>query len=178
MEGKIIKSFRTKRLLEKYWDGTITGYWYEDIKKWRRRHKKKKSRKEPEEKKHLADEVAPMEREARAKIRELLVPLQQRAKQNGLEIRTKYLYVTKDGEASRSRPKDEGYTYTAVLDICNEGKPDKDRIVDVSADLIYVRLGRKAFRGVANEAFAEELSGYVTDVLDNGIEAYGVKNKT
>ncbi len=172
MEGEITKSFRTKRLLEKYWDGTITGYWDEDIKKWYRRRKKKKASKELPEKKHIADEVAPMEREARAKVRECVVPLSERAKSMGLEIRIKYLYVTKDGETSRSRPKDEGYTYTAVLDICNEGEIDKDRIVDVSADLIYVRMGREKHRGTYNTSCIEELSGYASDVLDNGIEVY------
>ena len=34
MKGHIQKSIRTKHLLEKYWDGNITGYFFEDVKNW------------------------------------------------------------------------------------------------------------------------------------------------
>ena len=42
MNGHIRKSLRTKYLLEKYWDGTITGYMFEDTKKWIDKRKTKK----------------------------------------------------------------------------------------------------------------------------------------
>ena len=46
MNGYIRKTFRTKYLLEKYWDGTITGYLFEDVKNWiNKRKKRKKSKK-------------------------------------------------------------------------------------------------------------------------------------
>ncbi len=45
MNGHIRKSFRTKYLLEKYWDGTITGYLFEDAKKWFNKRKEKKHHK-------------------------------------------------------------------------------------------------------------------------------------
>ena len=34
MNGNMRKSFRNKKLLEQYWDGTITGYMFENVKKW------------------------------------------------------------------------------------------------------------------------------------------------
>ena len=42
MQGYIRRSIRTKRLLEKYWGGTITGYVFEDLKEWFRKRKSKK----------------------------------------------------------------------------------------------------------------------------------------
>ena len=62
MNGHIGKSFRTKHLLEKYWDGTITGYLLEDVKKW---FHKRKTKKQSMIKVHVTDEIVPMERDVR-----------------------------------------------------------------------------------------------------------------
>ncbi len=172
MEGHIRKSFRTKRLLEQYWDGTITGYLFEDAKKWLN---KKRKRKEKEIKLHLADKVTPMEREMRAKVRGWLAPFIAQAKQYDLDMRADYRYITGDGDERKSRPQ-EGYTYTLMIEIARPNETDDNRIVLLDVDLLYVRLGKTAYRGVANEHAEEELRLTLTDVLDeifkNGIEVY------
>ena len=172
MEGHVRKSFRTKRLLEKYWDGTITGYLFEDVKEWTQ---KRKAKKNSQSKAHLTDEIVPMEREARAKAREWLEPFVAQAKHYDLEIKTQYLYVTKDAEELNARPQ-QSYTYTLLAEIAQFGETDEDRIVVVSVDLLFVRLGRAAYRGVQNAHAKEELEEYLSDVLEeigkNGIEAY------
>lgn len=162
MSGHIRKSFRTKRLLETYWDGTITGYLFEDTKKW---IQKRNKRKQKQIRLHLTDEIAPMEREIRAKCREWLSPLAAQAKQYNLELKTKYLYITKDFEELRSRPQ-EGYTYTLIMEVAHPGETDEERIYVVSIDLIYVRLGKTAYRGVINEHIEEELRISFTDALN------------
>lgn len=48
MDGRISKTRRTKRLIKKYWDGTVEGYWHDEVqaaKKWwnKRIRKSKKS---------------------------------------------------------------------------------------------------------------------------------------
>lgn len=55
----IRKSFRTKKLLEKYWDGTITGYFFDDAKKW---INKKRAKKQAYVNAHFTDEIVKMER--------------------------------------------------------------------------------------------------------------------
>lgn len=172
MEGHIRKSRRTKRLLETYWDGTITGYLLEDVKKWwNKRIRKKQKRIEQ----HLTDEIVPMERQARAKVREWLAPFIDRAGQYDLQLRTRYLYETKDGEEANSRPQ-EGYTYTLLVEISHPGEVNEDRIVCVSTPLLHVRLGKTAYRGVPSDHAEEELCFLLTDTLKeiekNGIEAY------
>lgn len=172
MQGHIRKSFRTKRLLEKYWDGTITGYLFEDVKKWINRRKAKK---QAEIKEHLTDEIAPMERQVRAEARELIAPFIDKARQYDLEVKTKYYCITKDFKESRSRPK-EAYTYTLVAEIAHFNETDENRIVEVGVDLVYARLGKTRYRAVKNAHLKEELEFTFTDVLDeiikNGIEAY------
>lgn len=172
MNGHIRKSFRTKHLLEKYWDGTITGYLFEDAKKRINKHKAKK---QSQIKAHLADEVVPMEREARAETRERLKPFIAQAKQYNLDIKAKYFYITKDFEELISRPK-VGYTYTLVAEISHVNETDENRIVVASVDLLYVRLGKTAYRGVKNKHIKEELEFTFSDVLNeinkNGIEVY------
>lgn len=172
MEGHIRKSFRTKRLLEKYWDGTITGYWFEDIKK---RRNKRKTKKQAQIKAHLTDEVVPMEREIRAKVREWINPFVAQANQYGLDMRAEYVYITEDFEDRRSRPK-EGYTYTLVVEISRFNERDEERILVFSTDLLYVRLGKTAYRGVINEHAKEEIQVTLSDALGQisreGIESY------
>lgn len=176
MNGHIRKSFRTKRLLEKYWDGTITGYLFEDAKKW---IDKRKAKKHSQIKAHLTDEVVAMEREIRAETRELLKPFIAQAKQYNLDIKEKYFYITEDFEELKSRPK-EGYTYTLVAEISHFNETDQNRIVVVSVDLLYVRLGKTVYRGVKNKHIKEELEFTFSDVLNeinkNGIEVYCKNN--
>lgn len=176
MSGYIRKTFRTKHLIEKYWDGKISGLFLEEVKDWFRARKHKK---EWEIKAHLTDEVAPMEREVRAEAKELLEPFVAQAKQYDLDIKSKFLYITKDFKELRSRPK-EGYTYTLVSEISHFDETDENRIVVVSVDLLYVRLGKKAYRGVKSNVLKEELEFTYSDVLNeiykNGIEIYCKNN--
>lgn len=172
MRGNIRKSFRTKHLLEKYWDGTITGYLLEDVKKW---FHKKRTKKQSQVKAHFTDEIVSMEREVRAETRHWVQPFVAQARQYDLAMNAKYLYVTEDLQEWNSRPQ-EGYTYTLVAEIAEPKETDEDRIVTVSVDLLYVRLGKNAYRGVKNKRIKEELEDVFSDVLkeisENGIEAY------
>ena len=172
MEGHVRKSIRTKRLFEQYWDGTITGYLFDGMKE---RRQKRKAKKEMQIKAHLTDEIVPMEREVRAKARKWLEPFVAQARHYDLEIKTKYLYITKDLQELNSRPE-ERYTYTLLAEIAHFGETDENRIVVVSVDLLFVRLGKTAYRGVHNVHAKEELDGTVSDVLDEigkkGIEIY------
>lgn len=172
MEGNIRKSFRTKKLLERYWDGTITGYFFGDVQK---RINKRRAKSKAQIDQHVTDEIVPMEREIRAEKRAGLKPFIEEAKQHELDIKVKYLYITSDLEELRSRPK-EGYTYTLVAEIAHFNETDESRILVVSADLLYVRLGKKAYRGVYNDGAKEELHRILSDVLceigRNGIETY------
>ncbi len=172
MNGHIRKSFRTKHLLEQYWDGTITGYLFEDVKNW---IDKRKTKKQAQIEAHLTDEIVKMEREIRAEARMWLQPFLTQAKQYDLEIKVNYRYITNDFEEYRSRPK-EGYTYTLVAEIAHANETDENRIVVLNVDLLYVRLGKTSYRGVENEHAEEELKLTVSDALheihQNGIDVY------
>ena len=172
MVGEIRKTVRTKRLLEKYWDGTITGYLFEDIKGWwgRRRAKKQRAVKQ-----HLTEEIVPMEREARARARKVISDLSDRAALRGLELRAEYIYITNDCEELKSRPEN-GYTYTVLVEISYPGETDEHRIVCTSVDLLRVRLGKTAYRGVevrdAISVLKESVMDALKEIETNGIEAY------
>lgn len=172
MDGHIRKSFRTKYLLEKYWDGEITGYMFEGFQKWKRERKRQK---QADAQMYLTAEVIPMEQEARELTREWIKPYVTQAEQHNLYIKTNYYFVTKDFEELNARPK-EGYTYTLVAEIALFHEKDEDRIVVLSIDLVYVRLGKTAYRGVKNSALQEEFEFTFSDTLNeiykNGIEAY------
>ena len=158
----IRKSFRTKKLLEKYWDGTITGYFFEDAKKW---INKKRAKKQAYVNAHFTDEIVKMEREIRADAREWLKPILAQAKQNNLDVKLKYYYVTKDSKELKSRPQ-EGYTYSIDVEISHYNEIDENKIIVVSADLLYVKLGKTSYRGVKNQKAKEELQIDFSDVLE------------
>ncbi len=172
MSGNIRKTLRTKHLIKKYWDGEITGYFFEDAKKAidKRRRKKKKYIAA-----HLTDEIVPMEREARAKAREWLKPYEAELRRMGLTIRCKYVYTVDGGDEYNSRP-DEGYTYTLVIEISRPDEKDEKRIVVLSEDLLYVRLGKTAYRGVENnlaeELLQQTLTRELREIAKIGFEEY------
>lgn len=158
----IRKSFRTKKLLEKYWDGTITGYFFDDAKKW---INKKRAKKQAYVNAHFTDEIVKMEREIRADAREWLKPILAQAKQNNLDVKLKYYYVTKDSKELKSRPQ-EGYTYSIDVEISHYNEIDENKIIVVSADLLYVKLGKTSYRGIKNQKAKEELQIDFSDVLE------------
>lgn len=172
MQSHIRKSRRTKRLIEKYWDGKVTGYFLENCKSWLDKCRKKKA---AQIQAHLTDEVVPMERKTRAAVRAMIKPYIVEAKLYGLELRTRFVYVTKDFYELKSRPN-AGYTYTVITDILHQGETDESRIVSVSADLLFVRLGRKAYRGVVNrdaeKEFPDMLEETLREIKENGIEVF------
>lgn len=158
----IRKSFRTKKLLEKYWDGTITGYFFEDAKKW---INKRRAKKQAYVNALFTDEIVKMEREIRADTREWLKPILAQAKQNNLDVKLKYYYVTKDSKELKSRPQ-EGYTYSLDVEISHFNETDENRIIVVSVDLLYVRFGKSSYRGIKNKQAKEELQIEFSDVLE------------
>ncbi len=172
MNGHIRKSFRTKYLLEKYWDGTITGYLFEDVKK---RIHKKRAQKQAQEKRRSTEQVAATEREIRAATRETVQPFVAQAKQYGLAIKVQFCYVTRTFEELNSRPQ-EGYTYTAMMEIAREHETDEDRVVTVDVPLLHVRLGKAAYHGVKQADAQADMREYLTEVLgeiyQNGIDVY------
>lgn len=158
----IRKSFRTKKLLEKYWDGTITGYFFEDTKKW---INKRRAKKQAYVNAHFTDEIVKMEREIRAEAREWLKPIVAKAKQNNLEVKLKYYYVTKASKELKSRPQ-EGYTYSLDVEISHPYETDENRIIVVSADLLYVKSGKTSYHGIKNQKAKEELQINFSDMLE------------
>lgn len=163
MKGYIRKSFRTKRLLNKYWDGTITGYLFEDVANW---IKKKKAKKNAEIKEHFTDEVAPMEREIRQKAKEKLGYFISGAKQYDLDVKIKFIYVDNGLKEWRSRPKNCDHTYKLIIEMRRMNDTESEQMVDFEIDLLYVRLGRTHLRGVYNANMEKEIQLLTSDVLD------------
>ncbi len=163
MRGEMRKSFRTKRLIKKYWNGNIDG------------KISKKTLKEITKKGVPADEVAALERKMRNKVKKALEDLTFRAENDGLELKYKYIYMKSDGQELDARPIDD-CTYMTLVEISHYGETDESRIVQMSVDLVYERIGKSAYVGVENENAEIELNESVSDILreikENGIEVY------
>ncbi len=161
-EGQVCKNRRTKRLLESYWDGTITGYFFEDIRKWWRR---RKDQQEKNMRRHRADEVVLMERTAREETRSALALWDARAAQMGISMKIKFCYTGEDEEESNSRPEGN-YTYTAQVYLYPRGEQKANKCITVYSDLLHVRLGKTDYRGVKDEEALTDLQEGLTELLD------------
>lgn len=172
MKQDIRKSVRTKHLIEKYWDGTVTGYELENI---RKKIEKWQGKKQKQIDAHFTDEVVKSEREARAKIRECAKPCIEKAKENNLDIKVNFYYVTSKGEELKSRPED-GYKYTVSAEVSHTGETDEDRIVAVDEDLIYVRFTKTGYKSTENKnsekSFSDTLEEVIATICEKGIEFY------
>ena len=173
MRGEIRRSRRTKHLLEKYWDGKITGYFIDDVKAWLNKQKGKKK-----EKPINSEKIAAMERELRAEVKEWVKPYISKAEEIGLNADLKFVYTTKDLNESNSRPK-ENFTYLAIVRLSKIGEKDIDKVVEVSADLMKGYAHKKEYKGVKNKHAGDELTFYLEDTLkeisENGMESYSDK---
>ncbi|MBR3909517.1 MAG: hypothetical protein IKJ50_07355 [Clostridia bacterium] len=165
MDGHMNRNFRTKKLLEEYWDGNISDT----------SSKKKKNKKKDNNKTYDTTEIAALEREVQAKVSTLLEPYSATAKLHNLKLKKRFIYTTEDFEKLTSRPK-ENYTYTLIVEISHFGETDEKRVVSVDADLIFTHLGKSAYKGVVNKNAEKDLNEILEDVLNTiyqeGIEAY------
>ncbi|MBE6636539.1 MAG: hypothetical protein E7618_01905 [Ruminococcaceae bacterium] len=155
MRGEIAKTFRTKRLITRYWDGTIEGY-FDDVKTGFRKLRAKREKQATIAKKRSADEIKAEERALRAEVRRILAPYFDCAKQRDLTAALSFQYGTEDGTESHSRPE-EAYCYLAVILLSRSGETDEENRREASVDLMRVRLGKTSYRGVRNPHMAVEL---------------------
>lgn len=171
MNGNMRKSFRTKRLLGQYWDGEIEGLFWQEAKEWM---SKRRGKKQGLKREYATDEIAPMEQAVREKAEKWVVPFQQKAKEFGLALAIRYLYINDAFDELTSRPG-ERYVYTLLATISLPGETDESRMVEFSVDLVFVCIGKGAYRGVENEMAQEELNelGAVLDEIHKeGIDIY------
>lgn len=172
MDGKIQRSIRTRRLIEKYWDGKVEGYLIDDIKDHISRRKAKKAMKSG---KYSAETVSKDERDARDSTREKIKPYISRAAMMDLELRCKFVYVTDDLEESNSRPK-EKYEFTAMVEISRKGETNEDMIICADSALLIVKLGKNEYisskRKGAYRDLTEQLDILFDEIEKTGFEAY------
>ena len=175
MDGRICKTRITKRLIEKYWDGTIEGYWHNEVQAAKRWWNKRTKKCQNQKKQYQIDEIVLMERKARASVRKWIERFVAEARQYDLEVRTQYLYITEDYEEYRSRPQSP-HTYTAVISICHPNENNEDRMIIFYTDLLRVRIGKKAYRGVVNLQAEDELklsfSEIIAEIKQQGFDTY------
>ena len=167
MNGHLSRNVFTKKLLEKYWDGSITGT------------SEKKNKKKQTAKTYDTTEISALEREVKSNVSTLMERYSANAKQYNLKLKKSFAYVTENFDKLSSRPQ-ENYTYTLVVEISHFGETDPKRVVLVSVDLLYAHLGKSAYKGVININLENDLIDYVEDVLNeiyqNGINVYCKNN--
>ena len=128
-----------------------------------------------QKKQYQIDEIVLMEREARDSVRKWIERFVAEARQYDLEVRTQYLYITEDYEEHRSRPQSP-HTYTAVISTCRPNETNEDRMIVFYTDILYVRIGKKSYRGVANLQAEDDLklsfSEIMTEIKQQGFDTY------
>lgn len=116
-----------------------------------------------------------MEREVRAETQTALALCDAQAAQLGLKLRMKFYYETEDMEEVNSRPEGN-YVYFVLIELCRPGETDESKIITTGTELLYVRLGKTAYRGVKDDEalrdLQEELIQMLEEVRKIGFDAY------
>lgn len=155
--------------------GKVNGY-FSDLKAAlaKRRSKRVKALAEAR-RRRLETEVLPLERTARAELREIIEKLTDRAAAGGLELRISYLYLTSSCKESHSRPS-ESYSYLVSVDISLPGETNADRILTKSVFLLSVHYSRRSVSGKVHHNAKDLLYSAVNEALveiaEKGIDAY------
>ncbi len=175
MSGYICKTLRNKHLIEKYWKNEVNGY-FGDLKTSFKKHRTKRAKALAEaRRKQLESEILPLERRARAQLRDTVKDLTDQAQRGRLALRINYLYVTNMGQETHSRP-DESYSYLAYAEISRPGETDERRILAKSVFLVSVHLGKRSVKGTLHQRAKELLYSAVNEALieiaEKGIDAY------
>jgi len=174
MIGEVAKSTRTKKLIGKYWDGQVEGYFFDNANSW---IAKNFGRKKIQKKGLVIDDALEAERAARKDVSACINMFTDRVGQYNLVMMPEYTYVTRDFEESASRPL-ERYTYKVTVNISELNETNKERIVSWSEDLVYVRITKTAYRAVKKRGAINSLSETLEIILDeigkNGFKSFGV----
>ena len=175
MNGYVCKTRRNKRLFEKYWGHEVNGY-YDDLKTSFKKHRAKRAKALAEaRRKQLEFDILPLERRARAQLRDTVKELTDQAQRGRLALRINYLYVTNKGQETHSRP-DESYGYLACAEISRPGETNEHHILTKSVFLVSVHLGKRSVKGTLHQRAKELLYSAVNEALieiaEKGIDAY------
>ena len=174
MDGHIQKSFRNKRLIQKYYDDKIIGYFddeIEDFKAWRA---KRKNKKQKQNQMNFAAEIPRIERKLRTDLHNSLQCDINAAQKLGLTLRIEYRYVTKQGTLN-SRPKTD-YTYTALVNIAHPNEREKTKKLCMEVKLLSVQLKETDYHFVIHDkernAFLESLFNTFLAIEQTSFEDY------
>ena len=175
MNGYVCKTHRSKRLIETYWGHEVNGY-LSDLKIALKKHRSKQAKAMAQaRRRQLETEILPMERAARAELRDAVKELTDQAQRGSLELRMDYLYLAGKGQESHSRP-DESYRYLACAEISRSGETDGNRILVKCVFLMNVHIGKRSVSGKlhrnAKDLLRSAVGEALAEIAEKGIDAY------
>ncbi|MBR3816995.1 MAG: hypothetical protein IKJ27_09745 [Clostridia bacterium] len=153
--SEISRTFLTKRIIEKYWEGTIE----DNSLSW---FKKRFSNKESGKIKYELTEVKEKEKWARESLNRIAQQYESKASLSGKTIDTSCTYFV-DGEDFKSRPK-ENYSYAAGVFV--EKENDEERSFYIKQEILFVSYGKKQIKIIENNGAFDEISKLINEAIE------------
>lgn len=156
--SEISRTFLTRRMIKKYWDGNIE----DDSFSWFKKHFSKEKDKTV---RYDLTEVKQKEKSARDMLKQTVSQYESKATLYGKTIDASCTYFT-DDEDLGSRPK-ENYSYVAEIFV--EKENDEDNSFYITVELLFVSYGKKSVKITENKKAFDEIA----DRLNEAIEKAG-----
>ncbi len=153
--SEIFKTFLSKRMLKKYWNGAIE----DDSFSWFKKHctKTKKNVK------YDLTEVRQKEKAVRDSLKSTVAQYEAKAKLYGKTIDASCTYFI-DDEDFGSRPK-ENYSYVAEIFV--EKENDEENIFYIKAEILFVRYGKSNVKITENKSAFDEIANKINEAIED-----------
>lgn len=153
--SEISRTFLTKRMIEKYWEGTIE----DDSLSW---FKKRFSNKESGKIKYELTEVKEKEKWARQSLKQIVMQYERKAELHGKTIDASCTYFIDDDDFS-NRPQ-ENYSYVAEVFV--EKENDEERSFYIKQEILFVSYGKKQIKIIENNGAFDEISKLINEAIE------------
>lgn len=153
--SEISRTFLTRRMIKKYWDGNIE----DDSFSW---FKKRFSKEKDVKIKYDLTEVKQKEKWARDMLKQIAAQYESKAALYEKTIDASCTYFT-DEDDFNSRPK-ENYSYVAEIFV--EKENDEKSSFYITAELLFVSYGKKSMKITQNKNAFDEIAEKINEAIE------------
>ena len=153
--SEISRTFMTRHIIKKYWDGEIE----DDSFAW---FKKRLSKESGQKIKYNLAEVKEKEKRARQSLKQIVMQYERKAELSGKSIDATCTYFIDDDDFS-NRPQ-ENYSYVAEIFV--EKENDEERSFYIKQEILFVSYGKKQIKIIENKGAFDEISKQINEAIE------------
>ncbi len=153
--SEISRTFMTRRIIKKYWDGEIEG----DSFTWFKKHLSKEG---VQKINYNLAEVKEKEKRARQSLKQIVMQYERKAELHNKTIDASCTYFIDDDDFS-NRPK-ENYSYVAEIFV--EKENDEERSFYIKQEILFVSYGKKSVKIIQSKNAFDDIARKINEAIE------------